>query len=211
MIRVKLCGVADADGMRAVGAARPDAIGLVLAASPRQVTPALAEELLAWVPAHVQRWAVFRTPDPATLAAIAHLPFTGVQADATWDGQGLPAAWAFLPVLPDGPDLLDRVRALGFSGGGREVDGLIGALLIDGPQGGGRGVRADPDRCAAAARLGPLVLAGGLTPGNVEEAVRAVRPYAVDVSSGIESAPGRKDPERTLRFAELARRYSTTM
>ena len=204
-MKVKLCGLADDDALRGAGAARPDAVGLVLAPSPRQVSPSVAERLLGFVPANVQRWAVFRTPDPVVLAAIAHLPFTGVQAEAGWDGAGLPAGWAFLPVLNDGPDLLDRARALGFDGRGREVDGLIGAFLVDGPVGGGRGVPADVTRCAAVARLGPLVLAGGLHPDNVADAVRAVRPYGVDVSSGTESAPGRKDPHKLLAFATRAR------
>ncbi|HMV70462.1 MAG TPA: phosphoribosylanthranilate isomerase, partial [Myxococcota bacterium] len=75
-------------------------------------------------------------------------------------------------------------------------------------QGGGRGVRADPDRCRAVARLAPLVLAGGLHDGNVADAVRTIRPYAVDVSSGIESSPAVKDPERTLAFAARARAAS---
>jgi phosphoribosylanthranilate isomerase len=202
---IKLCGLADERAMQAAGAARPEAVGLVLAPSVRQVTPDQAERLLAWVPASVQRWAVFHRPDPGLLSQIRDLPFTGVQALAEWDRVGLPEGWAFLPVFQDGEDLVDRVRAAGFNGNGREVDGLIGALLVDGPGGGGRGQPADLTRCAAVARLGPLVLAGGLRPENVAHAVRTVAPYAVDVSSGTESAPGVKDPARLLAFAEAAR------
>lgn len=204
-MRVKLCGLAGEDALRAAGAARPDAVGFVLAASPRRVDPAALGRLLAWVPADVERWAVFRTPDPDVLAAVAGLPLTGVQADATWDGVGLPEGLAFLPAFADGPDLLDRVRAAGFDGRAREVRGLVGAFLVDSARGGGSGVRADVARAAAAARLGPLVLAGGLRPDNVADAVRSVRPHAVDVSSGVESAPAVKDPHAVVAFAGAAR------
>jgi phosphoribosylanthranilate isomerase len=205
-VKVKLCGLRDTHALRCAGAARPDAVGFVFAPSVRQVRPEDAEALLGWVPRGVQRWAVFRSPDPAVLRAIAHLPFTGVQGDASWDGTGLPAAWAFLPVYADAPELLDRLSADGFRGQGREVDGLIGAFLLDGPVGGGAGVAADRARAAAAARCGPMVLAGGLRPETVAEAVRDVRPHAVDVSSGIESAPGVKDEARCTAFAAAARR-----
>lgn len=204
-MKLKLCGLANEDAMRIVGDARPDAVGFVLAPSPRRVDVDTLARLLEWVPEGVQRWAVFRTPDAATLAQVAHLPLTGVQGDATWDGAGLPAAWPFLPVFNDGEDLVERVRAYGFDGRPRASNGLIGALLVDGPVGGGMGIVADWARVAVAAQLGPLVLAGGLTPANVREAVRVVRPYAVDVSSGVESSPAVKDAAKVRAFVAAAR------
>jgi hypothetical protein len=148
---------------------------------------------------------VFRAVDPDLLAAVAHLPFTGVQADAGWDGAGLPEGWAYLPVFADGADLLDRLHAAGFRGGGRDVDGLIGGFVLDSARGGGSGQRVDVGRAALAARLGPLVLAGGLTPDNVGAAVREILPYGVDVSSGIESCPAVKDLTKCVAFAQHAR------
>lgn len=202
---VKLCGLADEAALRAAGAARPEAVGFVLAESPRRVDVATLERLLGWVPDSVQRWAVFREPDADVLAAIAHLPLTGVQAWATWPGSGLPERFAFLPVFRDAPDLVDRVRDAGFDGVPREVKGLVGGFVVDGAGGGGRAEPVDRARAAEAARLGPLVLAGGLTPETVGEAIRTVRPWAVDVSSGIESAPGVKDPARVAAFVRAAR------
>jgi phosphoribosylanthranilate isomerase len=70
---------------------------------------------------------------------------------------------------------------------------------------GGTGVVVDWRAAAAAARRGPIVLAGGLTPANVGDAIRAVRPSGVDVSSGVESAPGVKDVEKVRAFLERAR------
>ena len=205
VVKLKLCGLANEDALRLAGEARPDAVGFVLAQSPRQVDVATLARLLEWVPDGVQRWAVFRTPDASVLSQIAHLPLTGVQGHHDWDGVGLPQGWAFLPVFNDGEDLADRVRAFGFGGRPKASNGLIGALLIDGPVGGGMGIRADWARVAKVAQLGPTVLAGGLTPDNVAEAVRVVRPYAVDVSSGIEASPGIKDAGKVRRFVTAAR------
>ncbi len=205
MTKIKLCGLANEDALRIAGEARPDAVGFVLASSPRRVDVPTLARLLDWVPDGVQRWAVFRTPDAQTLSEIAHLPLTGVQGSADWDGIGLPESWAFLPVFQDGADLEARVRAFGFDGRPRVSNGLIDALLVDGPVGGGMGVAADWPRVARVAQLGPLVLAGGLTPANVAEAVRVVRPYAVDVSSGVESAPARKDADKVRAFVAAVR------
>jgi len=203
---VKLCGVRDLDALRAVGAAKPDAVGFVLAPSPRQVRLDALPRLLSAVPDDVQRWAVFRDPDPEIVRQLDGLPLTGVQGHAGWSGEGLPSSMAFLPVFRDGEDVVEQVRAAGFTGRPRDVRGLIGALLLDGPQGGGRGVAADRQRAAQLAQLGPLVLAGGLTPETVGEAVASVRPYAVDVSSGIEERPGIKSEARCVAFADAARR-----
>src|SRR5262249_40394795 len=89
----------------------------------------------------------------------------------------------------------------------RSADALPGAILVDGHAPGlvgGTGQRA-PWELLADFRPGvPLILAGGLTPDNVAEAVRAVRPYAVDVASGVESSPGRKDADKVRRFVERA-------
>jgi phosphoribosylanthranilate isomerase len=82
-------------------------------------------------------------------------------------------------------------------------------LLIDAidPQArGGTGTRVDWDRAAILARGGEVVLAGGLTPDNVGEAIEKVRPWGVDVSSGVEQAPGVKDPEKVTRFVTNATR-----
>lgn len=209
-MKVKLCGLNSDLAMDGAAAARPDAIGLVFAPSVRQVTVELAARLLSRVPKSVQRWAVYRVPTPEDMAAIADLPLTGVQAEVDWDGQGLPESMAYLPVFKDGPELLDSLHDRGFRGLGRDVHGLVGAFLLDGPSGGGAGVRGDVNRASQAAKMGPMLLAGGLNPDNVAAAVRAVQPYGVDVSSGIEASRGVKDPERMVAFAGRAREAAAT-
>jgi phosphoribosylanthranilate isomerase len=86
----------------------------------------------------------------------------------------------------------------------------VRAFLLDAPSAGfgGSGVIFDWALARDAARRARVVLAGGLTPENVADAVRAVRPWAVDVASGVESAPGLKDPEKLARF--IARAKETT-
>jgi phosphoribosylanthranilate isomerase len=76
---------------------------------------------------------------------------------------------------------------------------------VDPVQRGGTGVAVDWTRAAAIAREWPVVLAGGLTPANVREAIAAVRPVGVDVSSGVEASPGVKDFDKVARFLEQAR------
>lgn len=201
-MQVKICGLTTPSMVDDAVRAGADAIGLVLARSPRRVDVDTAARLLRQVPAEVQAWAVFRAPTVEELDAIASLPFTGVQADATWSGEGLPEGFAFLPAFKDGEDLVDRVAVAGRDGVAR---GLVGAVLVDGPRGGGLGETAQWDRCAKAAKLGPMVLAGGLDPSNVGDAIARVAPWGVDVSSGVEAAPGRKDPQQVAAFVAAAR------
>ena len=190
-MKIKICGlrrVSDIDVAVAEGAT---AIGFVFARSPRQVSPKEASFLFDAVPAGVLKVAVFRRPDPTLLGAVLDLGVDSVQADANWDPSGLTVP--FLPAVPDGPDLVERVA------------GIDGVCLVDGPRGGGMGVLADLDRVRNVAAQRRLYLAGGLTPDNVAKAIAHVRPWGVDVSSGVESSPGTKDPARIRAFIRAAR------
>jgi phosphoribosylanthranilate isomerase len=81
----------------------------------------------------------------------------------------------------------------------------MSTIVLDGPSGQGMGVRVDVERARLAAQRCNLVLAGGLDPDNVFEAVRSIRPAGVDVSGGVESAPGVKDVDRIRAFVAAAR------
>jgi phosphoribosylanthranilate isomerase len=96
-------------------------------------------------------------------------------------------------------DYLERCRQLGRMPAAVLVDAHVEGQL------GGTGKTAPWDLLADFDPGAPLILAGGLTPENVAEAIRAVRPFAVDVAGGVESAPGRKDPEKVRRFVANAR------
>lgn len=199
---VKICGLTTEQGMKAAVAAGTDAIGLVFARSPRQVDARRAEALLQWVPDGVARVAVFRTPSDAQIQTALALGFDAVQTDASWTPVGLSDRCVWLPALRDGPDLVARV---GEFLSRAAVPGLGGAVLTDGASGGGMGEVSQWDRVADAARRHRLVLAGGLTPGNVGQAIARVRPWGVDVSSGVERAPGLKDPAKVRAFMAAVR------
>jgi phosphoribosylanthranilate isomerase len=114
----------------------------------------------------------------------------------------LPPEVRFLPVIHDGPEAVSLAVRIGAAG--RPV-------LFEASGRGGRGVAPDWSRAAEIARRVPLVLAGGLGPDNVGDAIRRVRPCGVDVSSGVESGPGVKDPDRMARFVAAVRRAEDSL
>lgn len=198
-VRVKICGLRDAVGIDAAVAAGADAVGIVLEPrSPRAVPLAAAAPLLERVPHGIRKVAVFVRPDDRALAAVAELGFDAVQAFAPY-APPADIPLGFVPAVTDGPDLHARAEAARHTARG------AGFVLVDGPRGGGRGEKADPDRVAALAWRVPVVLAGGLTPDDVAASIAHVRPVGVDVSSGVESAPGIKDPARIAAFLAAVR------
>jgi len=201
-VLVKLCGLNTREGVEAALAAGADALGFVLAPSPRRVTLAEAERLLARVPATVEAVAVFARPTLDELRRALELPFAALQVEAGTELPALPPDRFCLPVLRDRPELDELVLPVLPAGSHRS---LCGAFVLDGPHGGGQGVPADPGRATRLARRVRLVLAGGLTPENVAERIRAVRPFAVDASSGLERTRGIKDTDRIEAFVRAVR------
>lgn len=191
-IWVKICGLTSADAVAAAVAAGADAVGFVFhAASPRHVVPAEAAALARTVPPGVLRVAVTRHPTQAEVDAIvAGFRPDVLQTDASdLAVLTLPARLGRLPVLRTG---------------GALPAALPGRCLYESADS-GRGATADWRTAAALARRTELVLAGGLSPANVAAAIAAVRPFGVDVSSGVESAPGRKDAGKIRDFIAAAR------
>lgn len=197
-MRVKVCGLRSSVDVSVAVQAGVDAVGFVFAPSPRRIEVAEARSLLAAVPAGVLRVGVLRGPDSGPLQQMLdELELDAIQIEVD-DPDRIPA----LPdpvrpwwVLKDSDDLLERAAVL--------PDGAT--VLIDSAVGGGSGRRADPGRVARLAALRPVMLAGGLTPDNVAGAIEQVRPCGVDVSSGVESAPGIKSPELVGAFVRRAR------
>jgi phosphoribosylanthranilate isomerase len=205
MTLVKICGLTSAAALEAAVACGADALGFVLAPSPRRLSPARARELLRLVPPGIERIAVFARAGRHEVALALDLGFDGLQAElAAGTRPPLPAPIYWLPVLRDGADLPSRLaRIEPYPGDGR--GSLRGALVLDGPGGGGRGLPVDGERARRAARSRSIVLAGGLTPANVAERVHAIRPFAVDTSSGVERERGVKDPELIRAFVASVR------
>lgn len=200
-VGVKVCGLTTSADLDAAIDAGVDAIGLVLAPSPRRVDRDTALKLLARVPREIVRVAVVRAPDADTLTALQALPFDVVQCDAgdveALRGVGRP----LLATFTDGPDLAARIDASSVGRGPLWHNGF----LVDGPRGGGKGEQADFDRARTVASRGGLVLAGGLDPEVVGLVVRHVHPAGVDVSTGVESSPGRKDRGKMKAFVQAVR------
>lgn len=188
---VKICGITTPEALDAAVDAGADAVGFVFhGPSLRNIEPYAARALSRRLPRGVASVAVTQHPDPATVARILdELAPDAWQSDARdFDALELPACIERWPVLR-------RADAAGF---------LRGRVVFDAAAS-GEGLRADWHGAAALARQCELVLAGGLDPANVADAIAAVRPFGVDVSSGVERAPGVKDAALIRAFVAAAR------
>ena len=194
--RVKICGITRPADARAAAEAGADAIGLVFyPPSPRYLSLERAVEIRDALPPFVQTVALFVNPDAAQVAQVigrvkpSLLQFHGEEAPAFCEEFGLPYVKA-CRVKP-GVDTLKYLRAFT----------RASAWLLDShvAEYGGVGERFDWS-LVPAERERPLILSGGLAPGNVREAIRKVRPWGVDVSSGVESAKGIKDAAKIAAF-----------
>ncbi len=192
---IKVCGMTDARAVEAALAAGVDAIGFVFAASVRRVTPAQALELARPARGHALCVAVTQHPAPELLAEVFSLFGPDVLQTDHGDLAGieLPPGVAAWPVLR-GALAADAVVQ----------PGARPRVLFEGPRS-GTGQVADWSAARVLAGRCELILAGGLSPGNVDEAIAQVRPFGVDVSSGVEEAPGRKSAALIGSFVSRAR------
>ena len=209
MTRIKICGLTEPAGLAAAVAAGARYVGFVFfAKSPRHVSPEQAADLAAQVPLGIAKVGLFVDPDDALLRAVLDkVPLDMIQLH----GAETPARVAEVKALTG----LPVIKAVGLAEPA-DLDalwdyGLVAdMLLIDAkpPKGaalpGGNGVAFDWRLLAGRQILKPWLLAGGLTPDNVAEAIRLTRAPGIDVSSGVESAPGIKDPDRIRRLIARA-------
>ena len=202
MIRVKICGIQDEAGALAAAEAGADAIGLIFAPSPRQVDAVQARRIAEALPPFVTRvGVVVNEPIDRLRALIDSVRLDAVQlhGDETPEfcaavrGLGVTVIKA---VAVSGPVDVVRLRAL-----------PVAAVLLDAHRPGVRGGTGEPfdwEHAAPVARVMRVILSGGLTPENVAAGIAAVRPYGVDVRSGVET-DGRKDPAKIRAFITAAR------
>jgi phosphoribosylanthranilate isomerase len=205
-VRVKVCGITRAEDAAAAVEAGIDAIGLnFVDESPRRLRDDLAEPVAAAIPPFVARVGVFANAPVDRVRMLA----AGLHLDAVQlHGEESPEECARMPVpwykaLRVASDF-DPVILAAY---GRPI------FLLDaaGVQRGGTGRTFDWSVARRCATYGRVILAGGLTPENVGEAIAAARPYAVDVNSGVETAPGIKDRERLRLFCERVAQASARL
>ncbi|HXZ47425.1 MAG TPA: phosphoribosylanthranilate isomerase [Usitatibacter sp.] len=201
--RVKICGIREAEHARVAAEAGADAIGLVFyAPSPRFVAVEAAAAIARSLPPFVAAVGLFvNAPEDEVRAVLARVPLDLLQ----FHGDESPELCArfgrpFVRAVPmeEGGDLLEYARR--FRG--------ARALLLDAHAPGEAGGTGRTFEWSAVPRELPipLILSGGLTAQNVGRAVREVRPWAVDVSSGVESSRGIKDPRKIVEFIRSVRR-----
>jgi len=196
--RVKICGITNAHDASAAVEAGVDALGFVFyRKSRRWLEPAQAAAIAAALPPFVARVALFLSPDEALVREVLErlrpdcLQFHGSEAPEYCAQFGRP----YIKAVPMASDV--------DLGSWCERFASAQGLLLDSHregEAGGSGQAFDWRDHGAGRRGKPLILAGGLDPDNVEQAITRMRPYAVDVSSGVEQAPGRKDPTLMAAF-----------
>jgi phosphoribosylanthranilate isomerase len=208
-LHIKICGVTSATDARQAALLGADAVGLnFFPGSHRYVSPAACRDILRQLPVFVEPVGVFvNEPLRQVFEVLNQLGRVRV---FQWHGTQRELSDTFpFPYIPAFPvrDEASLHEISAYLELCRGVGGLPAAVLVDAHvpgQHGGTG-RTAPWHLLADFRPGvPLLLAGGLTPENVAEAVRIVRPSGVDVASGVESAPGRKDAEKMRRFIDNA-------
>ncbi len=206
MLKVKICGITNVDDARAAADCGADAIGFIFCEkSPRNVSPKAASGIVRGLPPFVTSVGVFVNERPERIKAIAEeigLSCVQLHGEETAEEcervSGLTTAREIKAV---------RVR------GGKDIIGLenyrVSAYLLDtfrnGVHGGTGGV-FDCDIAIEAKKKGRIILSGGLNPDNIVEAIRKVEPYGVDVCSGVELSPGKKDPAKLKSFIEKAKK-----
>jgi phosphoribosylanthranilate isomerase len=202
MTAVKICGIAHWEDACAACDCGADALGFIFfEGSPRYIKPDAAREIIARLPRTVAKVGVFVNQPLARVRGIfkhCRLDFIQLSGDEPPEFcNQIPDSIVFKAVSPKTEGDLNRL-----------MDYRVRAFVVDSRDAdryGGTGNLANWEQGAALGKKCPIILAGGLNPDNVEAAIAAVSPRGVDVSTGVEIRPGKKDPPKMRRFVEKAR------
>jgi len=191
-IKVKICGITNYEDASTAVELGVDALGFIFAESPRQITAEKARAIIREIPPFVKTVGVFVNQAPAAIREIIHycgLDLVQLHGDESPD--------ICLALMPYTIKAL-RIKDESSSQASMTYDGKVRALLLDTysqEKAGGTGKTFDWSLALKLKKLQiPVILSGGLGPSNIEEAIRTVKPYAVDVNSGVEERPGKKSP-----------------
>jgi phosphoribosylanthranilate isomerase len=203
MVSVKICGITNVDDARAAVEAGADALGFVFyPPSPRYVTPERARQIVHALPPFVTTVGLFVDEAAETINSIAarcgldRVQLHGRETPAFCQLVERPVIKAFRVRGADSLAQLPRYQVAAY---------LLDAY-VEGALPGGTGASFAWELAVEAKAYGPVILAGGLTPENVRRAIRQIRPYGVDVSTGVERAPGLKDHAKLRAFIARAKR-----
>ncbi len=208
MVKIKICGITNVDDAAVAVSAGADALGFIMyRKSPRFVEPAVARAIIAGLPPFVLPIGVFVNEEAGVVRSLmdecglALAQLHGDESASYCQTLGRPALKALR--------LKDRsvFLALAEFQGRANTRGFVIDAFSDQAYG-GTGQTVDWTLAEEAARSASILLAGGLTSSNVAEAIQRVRPYGVDVSSGVEASPGKKDPAKVRAFVAAARLVS---
>jgi phosphoribosylanthranilate isomerase len=208
MIRVKVCGITNLEDALQAAEAGADALGFIFVEhTPRFVTPAVVGPIVRALPPFVTPVGVFWNHPAGHVKAVAEacglraLQLHGDEPPDGVEGHALPVIKT-LKVAPGAGAAAVRASAAAY------LERGAAAVLLDSAARWSEGERREPiawELARACAAAGRVILSAGLTPDNVARAIAVARPHAVDVNSGVEARPGRKDPEKVRRFVQEAR------
>jgi phosphoribosylanthranilate isomerase len=204
-VLIKICGITNINDALIAVDYGVDALGFIFAKSPRQITPQNAKKIIEKLPPFVGKIGVFVNESPSYIQKIfKECGLTGIQLH----GEEIPELCRELHPLT----VIKAVRIKDEN----DIKILnaytsVSAFLLDSyvsNKKGGTGKKFDWKLAVLAKNYGkPIILSGGLTPDNVTEAIKIVNPYAVDVCSGVEAKPGKKDKLKIKKFIERVRKY----
>lgn len=204
MVKVKICGITNLEDARVAVEAGADALGFIFVeGTPRFVTPERAAAIIDTLPPFMTPVGVFWDHPPGHVKAVAEACGLGA---LQFHGDEPPEALADYRMPMIKTIKVEHRRDIALMNGYR-----VAAFLLDSPARWSEGEARQPIQWELAREAAPrwrIILSAGLTPDNVAQAIRVASPYGVDVNSGVEAAPGKKDPEKIRRFIRAAKEES---
>jgi phosphoribosylanthranilate isomerase len=207
---IKICGTTSLEDALSSIEAGADALGFIFAPSKRRILPENAQKIIRELPPNIEKIGVFMDAGAMGIRQVVReVELTGIQMHG--EGEFPPEVYSYLP--EDRRDKLRKIKTLivwqdferNFDSYAA-VPGVVDTWLFDSGAGSGQAFDWQSVRAKLGERQGQFVVAGGLNPQNVGDAMRAFKPWGVDVVSGVEREPGRKDPEKLKAFVAAVRK-----
>jgi len=207
---IKICGTTSLEDALSSIEAGADALGFIFAPSKRRILPENAQKIIRELPPNIEKIGVFMDAGAMGIRQVVReVDLTGIQMHG--EGEFPPEVYSYLP--EDQRARLRKIKTLIIwqefelrFDSYAAVPGVVDAWLLDSGAGSGKTFDWQAARARLGERQGKFIVAGGLTPENVGEAIRIFRPWGVDVVTGVEREPGRKDPEKLKAFVAAVRK-----